>query len=564
MIQTPVTGGTPAARTKDPAARLAITRWTELKSAAQRPQHERLWEDLARLIRPQRGGFGLTDPAGRVLEKPLSSAPIYAASAFAASLYGTASNPAEPWFGFATPDEDVNAWHPMRAWLDEVTRVTRTSFTPAISTFYPASQQVYSDLAVFGNSAQYDEIIPAEKKILDVTLSLAEVVYDIDGFGRVCEVVRRFMLKPAAALRMFAGRGALPPRVHELAAKGDTGDLTFYQHVMLNDGFQPGKLGPRGKRWVSRYACEAEECLVRESGYDEMPFYAPRWEVDSGHVYGTGPGFIALAATRVHNRMTDAIIRGAQRAADPTILAPDKGDWPLNGRIVPGAVLYGAMDLQGRAMVRPLDVTGAVNLTLQERQALIEEVKDAFHYALLQLSGRTGMTATEVMTINEERQRLWGPHMGRVQEEYLQPKIARRFAMLWKASQLPPPPEGLPKDLALNVTYESAAAAAMRSQEGNAALRVLQDILPLAQMDPRVMDRVDPDGLVEVLAAARGAPARMLRSREAADQLAQQRQQAQAAQAGLGAAQAGAGILKDLAAAGMGDPAAAAGQGGGA
>jgi hypothetical protein len=115
---------------------------------------------------------------------------------------------------------------------------------------------------------------------------------------------------------------------------------------------------------------------------------------------------------------------------------------------------------------------------------------------------------------------------------------------------LPPPPEGLPEGLALNVTYESAAAAAQKSVEGNAALRILQDILPLAQIKPRIADRIDEDGLLEVLAEARGAPARMLRSREDADALAEQRQQAQQLMAGLQAAQAGAGIAKDLAAAG--------------
>lgn len=526
------------------AAKRAAARWAELKS--ERSRHETMWEDIARLMRPQRGGFSMDNPASRELEKPLSSAPIHAHSNFAAGLYGTLTNPANRWFGFRTEDDEVNNWHPMRLWLDAVGKRVLASFLPATSSFYTATTQVFSDLAAFGNGAQYDETLPAEKKIMDVTLSLAEVCFDIDAFGRVTEVVRKFQLKPAPALRMF-GDKALPAKIMTLAEKGDQGLITFYQHVHRNDGYQPGKLGARGKPWISRYACEVEHSLVRESGYSEMPFFAPRWEVDSGQVYGVGPGYVALASARSHQLMDEAVLRAAQRAADPTILAPDRQDFPLNGRIRPGAVVYGAVDPQGRALVRPLDVTGSINLTQQDRQAKLEEVRDAFHYTLLQLAGRTGMTATEVMAITEERQRLWAPHQGRVQEEFLQPKIARRFSLLWRAGQLPPPPEGLPEGLALNISYESAAAAAQKSVEGNAALRVLQDILPLVQVKPRLADRIDEDGLLETLVEARGAPARMIRSREDADAMQQARQQQEQAMMALQAAREGAGAMKDMA-----------------
>ncbi|RIA01345.1 hypothetical protein D1122_01395 [Cereibacter sphaeroides] len=533
--------------TKHPAAELAERRWAELKS--ERSAEESDWEAIARLFRPQRGGFGLDDPAGRTMEKPLSSAPIFAHNNFAAGLYGTLTNPANRWFGLKTSDPDLNAWHPARLWLDTVTDRVLASFLPAISPFYTATTQVFQDLAAFGNAAQYDEVVTEERRILDVTISLAEVVFEIDGFGRVCEVVRRFYLKPAQAMSMFR-RDTLPPKIDELAQKGDQGRVAFYHHVLRNENWRRGMLGVRGKAWVSRYACEIEGTLVRERGYDEMPFYAPRWEVDTGRTYGTGPAWIALASARAHNRMEEATLRAAQRAADPTILAPDRGDWPLNGRIRPGAVVYGAVDYRGNALLKPLELSGSLNLTLQEKQQKIEEIRDAFHYTLMNLAGRTGMTATEVMAITEERQRLWAPHQGRVQEEFLAPKVARRFSLLWRAGQLPPPPAEM-QGADLQVDYQSAASAAQRSVEGNAALRILQDIGPLIQIKPRLADRIDEDGLLEVLIDARGAPARMLRSREQADQLAQQREQLQQAAMMAQMAQTGAGALKDAAAAGQ-------------
>lgn len=533
------------AQTGAPAFEEDERRWSDLKTA--RADHERIWEDVAQLIRPQRGGFKLTDHTTRELERPLSSAPIHMQSNFAAGLYGTLTNPANRWFGFRTNDQDLNAWQPAKLWMDTVTDRVLASFLPGVSSFYPSATQVFGDLAAFGNSAQYDEVVMSEKRILDITISLAEIVVDIDGWGRICDVVRKFSLTPRAAVMMFKGE-ALPPKLYDLAEKADNGKITFYHRVMPNADWRQGRIGVAGKKWVSRYSCECERALIRVKGYDEMPFYVPRWDVDTGHVYGTGPGYVALASARAHQRMDDATLRAAQRAADPTILAPDRGDWPLNGQIRPGKVVYGAIDSRGNAMLRPLDTVGSVNLTMQEKQQKLDEIRDAFHYTLMNLAGRTGMTATEVMAITEERQRLWAPHQGRVQEEYLAPKISRRFSILWRAGQLPPPPKGM-EGVALEVQYQSAAAAAQRSVEGNAALRVLQDLAPLMQLKPRLADRLDEDGLVEVLADARGAPARMFRSREDADALAEARQQAQQAAMAMQMAQDGAGALKDVAAA---------------
>jgi len=541
MDMTPIASG---AQERHPAARAAIQRWHELKG--ERSEHEQMWEDIARLIRPQRGGFGLSNPEDRLHEKPLTSAPILAQTNFASGLYGNISNPANAWFSLETPDDEANRAQPVAEWLDIASRRVRNSFLPSASGFYPATAQLYSDLAAFGNGAAYDEIDTARRRFRDVTLSLAEVVYDIDAWGHVWEVVRSFRVSPKAAVEMF-GAEALPPAVVDRAEKGQTEKVQFYHHVGRNVDFRRGALGPRGKPWFSHYACELGETLVRRAGYDEMPFYAPRWEVDSGHTYGTGPGFVALASARLLHQMHGATIRAAQWQADPATLAPDRESWPLTGQLRPGRVVYSGLNMQGQQMVRPYAPVGNVGLSIEEKRQIVEEIKDAFHYSLMSLQGRTGMTATEVMAIEEERMRLWAPHTGRIQEEYLARKVERRFQMLWRAGQLPPPPPEA-EGLALQVRYTSAAAMAARAREGLAITQFIQNLAPLAQVDPRYLDRLDPDATIEALHEASPVlPARMLRSREEADQLAQQRAQMQQAQMAMQAAQVAGGVARDVA-----------------
>ena len=76
---------------------------------------------------------------------------------------------------------------------------------------------------------------------------------------------------------------------------------------------------------------------------------------------------------------------------------------------------------------------------------------------------------------------------------------------------------------------------------------MLQDLAPLIPTMPRIIDRIDPDGLVDTLFAARGVPAAVSRSRAEADAIGAERTKAQQMAQGMGAMQAGAGALKDAA-----------------
>jgi len=532
---------------KDPRAKTAMARWDELKS--DRGDFEADWEDIARLIRPQRGGFKSGDHSTRRMEKPLSSAPIIAQQNLASGLYGTLTNPANKWFGVKTGDDELNNSKEMGMWLDTVGKRLLASFRPSMSPFYDATIQLFSDVCAFGNSVQYDELIAEERKIMDQTLSLAEVVWDIDAWGRVVELVRKFKLTPKAAAKMF-GLDNLPPKIQDLYNKSSKDKVWFYHHVLPNDDYRDKALGPRGKKFLSHYATEIECAIVRVRGYKNMPFHAPRWEVESGMTCGTGPGFVALASSRVLQRMDDATLRAAQHAADPTKLAPDRDTWALSGKMRPGGMIYGGVDARGNPLIRNMESTGNINLTLAEKEQKVSEIRDAFNWSLMNLAGRTGMTATEVMTIQEERQRLMAPHLGRIQHEFLRPKVERRFEMLWTAGQLPPPPPEA-AGMELQIDYLSAAAMAQKSAEGTSVVRILQDLAPLAQIDPRAMDRINMDGAVEALHEARGAPSGILVSREEADKKAQARNAAQQEQMQLDQGTQAAAMAKDAAAAGV-------------
>lgn len=268
---------------------------------------------------------------------------------------------------------------------------------------------------------------------------------------------------------------------------------------------------------------------------------------------------LALPDVRMINAMSRETIVAAQRATMPPLLAArELAEARVN--LAPGAITYAGVSQEGRALVQPL-VSGTrpdIGLEMQEQRR--HAIKDAFHYSLLQLVGSPQMTATEALIREEDKLRLMGPHLGRVQGEFLGPLIEERiFGILIRQSEpfwvngadgpLPLPPDPLVgRDI--RVDYVSPLARAQKTADGKAILRTLESLLPLAQADPSVLDMVDADAAARALAEAWGAPAGLLRDSETVAALRQQRQQMEMLQTMLNAGDQGAGAIEKLARAG--------------
>jgi len=151
------------------------------------------------------------------------------------------------------------------------------------------------------------------------------------------------------------------------------------------------------------------------------------------------------------------------------------------------------------------------------------------------------MTATEVIQRNEEKMRLLGPVLGRLQSELLKPLIDRAFNILLRREQFPPAPEFL-SGQDIEIEYVSPLAKAQKSTELSSITRAIEILGSLANVAP-VFDYVNFDALTKHVAELVGMPQKLLKlqsqvnaEREAAAQAAEQQQQMaqmqQVAQAG--------------------------------
>ncbi len=110
-------------------------------------------------------------------------------------------------------------------------------------------------------------------------------------------------------------------------------------------------------------------------------------------------------------------------------------------RTVPGGLNYYRSGTRDR--IEPLNIGANNSLGLNMEEQRRNAIRSAFYVDQLILSQGPQMTATEVIQRTEEKMRLLGPVLGRLQAEMLQPLIERVYNVLSRERKFAAPPEFL-------------------------------------------------------------------------------------------------------------------------
>jgi hypothetical protein len=537
-----------------------VLHWNKLKG--ERAEFERTWQEIADYVRPLRSEFtSIRQPGEKRHQRIFDATPLMAADSFAGGIYGMMTNPANRWFALRLADDEMNDYDPVRDWLYDVETRLLHSFGPQVSRFYSVLPSMYADLACFGTAVFYSEEIPGQGRINDNVRPLSECVIAESAYGDVDTVYRRFALTGKQAIEMFAD--GLSDRTARAAEKDPFGLIHFIHCVYPNPDTKTDSLDATARPFLSTYIEEESRHKVAEGGYYELPYHVPRWAQAAGEVYGRGIGEQILPDVKMLNRMDETAIKAAQKIADPPLAAADEGVIKA-ARTYPGGITYGALDQNGNQLLRPLMTGGNVGITLEMMEQRRNAIKEGFYFSLMQMIGSPNMTATEWMGRQEEKLRLLGPNLGRIQSEFLSPLIKRRFGLLSRANQLPPPPEEI-QGSTMTIEYVSPLARAQMAGEAQAVQRLYQSLGMIAQVDPSVLDNVDHDEAVQILGRGWAVPAKIMRGADKVKELRADREQMQAMQQSLSLGAQGADVAQKIAGAAKsgaqaGDLAAKSGQ----
>lgn len=509
-------------------AKWVCQRFEEMRS--DRATHETTWRRISDVLRPLRANMQrtVTTPGERRHQRIYDSSPLVALSNFKAGLFGTVTNPAAKWFeagiaGFEPEDYSRAA----KDWKREVTRRIALTFTPSMSGFYNQAPGLYADLGAFGNSIFYSQEIIGQQRYYDETLSLEHCYFALNQWGEVDELARLLPLTAKQAVEKF-GEDTLSQTVRDAAKDRPSQRFEFIHYTGPNPSYRPDRLGPDGMPIISIYVEREKQSTIKTENYRMFPFQCPRWDVAAGEEYGRGQGEVSLndilslqAARRTNLTM-------GERAANPTLLAPDELAMSQGVRAIPGSVIYGGMSVDGRARVGLLGEGKNIAISLEMENQIRDSVKDAFLFSLMQIQGSADMTATEFLGRQQERWRLLGPHLGRIESEFLTPLIRRRFLMLLEAGQIPDPPEEI-AGLPLEVTYVSQAAKLQRMSEAESAINTASALSSIAELRPEVMDKLDVDAFADAVGHGYGSNIILTNDEAGALREARNQQQQQAA-----------------------------------
>lgn len=506
----------------DPRAASLVKRYSTLQT--QRSSWESHWQEIADYIVPRKADITKKRTSGdKRSELIFDGTAIHAAELMAASLHGMLTNAATPWFSLRYEENELNGDDESKEWLEGATDVMYQHL--ARSNFQEQIHELYSDLVTFGTGVIFVE---DDKKngLRFSTRHIAECYVSEDEDGRVDTVFRKYKTTARAAVRQF-GEQQVTQRIDKINSTDPYAEIELLHVVMPRDDYDSRKKNTKNMPYASIYIDAEEKQILGESGYQEFAYCVPRFLKGSFELgYGRSPSMTALSDTKMINKMSETVIRAAQLQIHPPLMVPDDG-FMAPVRTTPGGINFYRSGTRDR--IEPLQI-GSNNpigeMQLEQRRTAI---RAAFYVDQLILGQGPQMTATEVIQRTEEKMRLLGPVLGRLQAELLQPLISRCFAILSRQKKFAPAPESL-RNGDIDIEYVSPLAKAQRSGDVQAVMQMFEFLGPLMNLDPSIVDYLDMDGLAKHVIKVTGTPAVVVRGEGEVAELREQRAAQQAQQ----------------------------------
>ena len=536
--------------TSDGEATRIVQRRSQL--LGQRQLYDTVNQDIVDLMMP--GAPDITrfrSPGAPRTDRLFDTTAILALQTLAANMMGGLTNQAITWQSLTFRDALLKDNQAVSTWLADVDQIMMAAY--AASNFYQAAHSFYLTLAAFGTAAMYVGSMEglghgghAELFLTFRTLSAGQYVIAENQYGKVDTLFRDLTLTPRQARQQF-GEVAISPQLREQARNPMQMDQPkrFVHAVYPRADAVAGKLGAQNMPYIERYLELDTQHVCARGGYEEFPFLVARWETVGDGPWGFGPGQMALPDVRTLNMLRELMLLQLQLWVQPPLTMLEEG-------------VIGSISLESLAVnvitkdnaLKTMDLTGRPDLVRIEEETLRKSIRDLFFADVL--TGlppveATQMTAFEVAQRLQIMQQLMGPAMMRLLSEFLGPLADRVFGLLWRADILPPVPREVVHAAQrnqgqLDIEHEGPMA---RAQRGSNVKAVAETLTMAGQMvgltqDAAVLDNLDLDAMLRVVADANGTPRKLLRDTVQVDMIRRERQaqQQQMAQAAAQAQQA--------------------------
>jgi len=523
-----------------------IRRYEGLK--ADRMLWEPFFRDVRDYIRPRKQGVDSSSHISgeRHTNKLFDSSAPEASRLMAMSMQNALVPQSVVWFGLGIPAghqlSELNRDPAVKRWFHDVTQ--KMFFSMHESNFYTSIGEAFLDFTSFGTinilleeNDSYNENFGG---LVFTSIPVGQFVFAEDKRGQPDTVFWEYTFTARQAKQMF-GMRKLPDKVKKACKDKPDEKFTFVRALLPRDDYKSGSQDALQKRFAALDIYLDSKTLVRESGFDELPYVIGRFEKSSGELWGRSPADIAMPDIKTINKIRELELKGLATAVHPPLIAPDQG---IIGtfRMTPSAINYS----REPERFKFLRFEGRFDLSSLKADELKKSIRGIFLADQLVLPEKLNMTAEEVATVREQIQKLLGPTVARFESEVLTPLILRSFGLMSRAGILPPAPPALAELDEIEVSYVGQLAKNQKIQDVTSIQRWLGVAANMASFSPDVLDLIDMDEALQIIGERMAVPNEIMRSQEEVAQLRQQRQQqmqmqeqlAQASQVAEGAGKA--------------------------
>jgi len=514
------------------------------------------WIDLSDYISPRSSRFlvsdanrdnrrntSIVDPTCTLAERTLAS-----------GMMSGITSPARPWFTLSVSDPAMKDYGPVKVWLEDVQRRMNEVFNK--SNLYQSLPIVYAQLGTYGTAAM--AVLEDDEDIIR-TYPFPIGSYYVSNSARlsVDTVYREFRMTTRQLVEQFGLDNVSDTVKGQWATQNTEAWHDAIHAVYPNLNRQTGKIDAKNKRYKSVYFEKGgDDKVLRESGYDEFPILAPRWEVNGEDAYGSNcPGMTALGqvkALQLEQKRKSQLI---DKATNPPMVGPSSLKTQRVSQL-PGAVTY-VDQLTGQDGLKPLYMvnpnTADLLNDIQDTRDIIRSSYFVDLFLMLQNINTRSMPVEAVNELREEKLLMLGPVLERLNDEFLDPFIDRTFAIMQRKGLLPPAPEVL-QGTALRIEYISVMAQAQKSIGVNSMERFVGFVGGMAQAKPEALDKIDVDKIIDNYGDSIGVSPSVIVPDEQVQKIRQQRAEQIQQQQQMQMAQAAVAGAKDLSQANLEGP----------
>lgn len=525
---------------KDLASKEHYTRrLSQLK--AERTPHETDWRDITESIMPLRGRYMLRDKdkSKRANRNIINSVAFKAQRTCTAGLKAGIASPARPWFKLGLHDSELAKYAPVKMWLAIVAQ--KIYIAMATSNFYNSQTVQFGDLANFGNGIMVTDE-DAEDSIRSTTFAPGEYFLGQSFRNAINSVYREYTLPVVETISQF-GIEKVSRSVRTLYDTGNyNANVTIVHCIEPNIWYDSAVRGWRRMPYSACYFEQASDdgAFLERKGYNEWPVGVSRWDVQSGDIYASGPGLVALGDARAIQTLERRKAQGIDKLIVPDLQAPiHLRNMGVNR--TPGGTTFVDSNTNNRPITPIYEIPShgiqQVREEIREHEQRIKEAYFVDLFMMLSQSDRREITAREVDELHEEKLFNLGPMLERNHDENLNVQIGRVYRILERNGEIPP----VPKELAgkkVIPQYVSLLAYAQKAASINSIERGVQFVGQLAGGQKTIVNKMNFERTVDEYFDAIGFPASAMATddeykksvKEYQDQVQQQIQAEQAKQ----------------------------------